>query len=333
MEDSIQPTIPTKQVSFARNIFFSIIVFCLFTVSAGTWLASKNIPPPGDFPINTVIEIVPGMSIQEIAKFLAEKKVVESELMLYAVLLTYYDPTDIKASDYVFTEPIDVFAVAQRLTEGDFDSTLISFTHREGERASEVAKNASAILEDFDSALFIEHALPYEGKLYPDTYRIPATYTADELLTLMFNAYETTMEPLRARIAVHDLTEEQIIILASIIEREANTPESMKMVSGILQNRLAIMMPLQVDASVEYILDKPLGELTPADLLVDSPYNTYRTFGLPPTPIGNPGLTSIMAVLEPTPSDYYFYITGNDGEFYYAKTFDEHKLNIARHLR
>jgi len=124
-----------------------------------------------------------------------------------------------------------------------------------------------------------------------------------------------------------------VINMASLLEREANTEESMKMVSGILQNRLAEGMRLQADASLEYVLNRPLGTLTAEDLEIDSPYNTYRYDGLPPTPIGNPGLTSIMAVLEPTPSDYFYYLTDEDGEFHYAKTFDEHRANIKRYLR
>ena len=92
-------------------------------------------------------------------------------------------------------------------------------------------------------------------------------------------------------------------------------------------------MPLQADASIEYVLDKPLNELTADDLKIESPYNTYLNQGLPPTPIGNPGLEAILAVLEPAQTDDLFYITGNDGEFYYAKTFDEHRLNIARYLK
>jgi len=141
------------------------------------------------------------------------------------------------------------------------------------------------------------------------------------------------MAPLRDQIASSSLTEEQVIIMASVIEREANSPESMGYVAGILQNRLAIGMYLQVDASIEYILNKTLAELVPEDLKIDSPYNTYTNPGLPPTPIGNPGMTSILAVLNPTPSNYLFYITGNDGTFYYARTFDEHRVNIARYLR
>ena len=105
------------------------------------------------------------------------------------------------------------------------------------------------------------------------------------------------------------------------------------MVAGILRKRLDLGMALQVDASIEYILDKKLNQLTAEDLKIDSPYNTYQYAGLPPTPIGNPGLNSIMAVIYPTQSDNLYYITDNAGQFHYAKTFAEHKANVARYLR
>jgi UPF0755 protein len=92
-------------------------------------------------------------------------------------------------------------------------------------------------------------------------------------------------------------------------------------------------MPLQVDASIEYVLDKPLSELQPEDLKIESPYNTYLNIGLPPTPIGNPGLVAIEAILRPIKTEYMFYITGTDGNFYYAKDFAEHRQNIAKYLR
>ena len=84
---------------------------------------------------------------------------------------------------------------------------------------------------------------------------------------------------------------------------------------------------------MEYIFDKPLKELTAEDLKMDTPYNTYLYRGLTPTAIGNPGLDALKAVLEPTPSEYMFYITGDDGNFYYAKTFDDHRQNISKYLR
>ncbi len=288
---------------------------------------------PVDFPVSTPIEVLPGSGVKATAVLLEEKHVVKSRFLLYAVLYLYHDPKALKASVYRFTEPMDVYAVADKLVVGDFVSSLIHFTHREGERTTEIAENAKGTLTNFDVNTFLQLAVPQEGRLFPDTYLIPPDYSATDLLKTMTDAYEINVAPLRTQIAASTLTENEVITLASIIEREANSPESMKMVSGILQNRLKIGMALQTDASIEYILNKPLKDLTAKDLEVDSPYNTYSHRELPPTPIGNPGLAAIKAVLEPTQSDYLYYITDSDGNFHYAKTFEEHKVNVARWLK
>ena len=288
---------------------------------------------PSNFPSNTPIEVVPGSSISAITKQFQQAGVVRSDLLLYFVLLTSYTPEDVKASTYLFSEPKDVYAVAEALIAGDFDSLLIPFIHREGEPVKEIGRNASSKLTNFSAEEFLMLASTSEGRLFPETYKIPKTFTPKELFTLMTDTYEEKVSPLRAQIKAKNLPEQDVIILASIIEREANSTTSMKLVSGILQNRLALDMALQVDASMEYILEKPLKELTAEDLKIDTPYNTYLYRGLPPTAIGNPGLDAIIAVLEPTQSEYMFYITGNDGEFYYARNFDEHRQNIAKYLR
>lgn len=326
------PTIPTPRPRLLKRLLWFILC-SLLLIFCVCWYAVSFVPAPASFPVNRPIEIVPGMSVKAIARTLAEGGYIQSELLLYGILLSNYEPSDLKASTYVFAEPLDVFAIAERLTEGDFTSSLIPFTHIEGERATTIAATAEATLQNFDSEEFLRLAVPLEGTLFPDTYLVPRDFSAVDLIDTMVTAYEATIAPLRGQIASSSLTEAEVVILASIIEREANSPESMKMVSGILQNRLRDNMPLQVDASVEYILDKPLAELTPEDLQSDTPYNTYLNRGLPPTAIGNPGLTAIMAVIDPTPSPYFFYITDTDGTFHYAETFDEHRLNIARYLR
>jgi UPF0755 protein len=150
---------------------------------------------------------------------------------------------------------------------------------------------------------------------------------------LLRRSFDEAIVPLESAIESSDFSLEQILILASIIEREANTPESMRLVSSVFQNRIAIGMPLQADASIEYILDKPLNELTATDLDIDSPYNTYVNPGLPPTPIGNPGLQAIEAVLFPAESSFIFYITDNNGEFHFAETYEQHLRNIDQYLR
>jgi UPF0755 protein len=253
--------------------------------------------------------------------------------LFYTILLTLYEPTDVKASTYVFDQPYNAFDVAKKIVTGDFTSNLVRITHKEGERASQLATTVHEAIPSIATEEFIAVATPKEGYLFPETYFLPPHFTASDVVNTLTAAYEEFMLPYRAKIAAGTLTEAEVVVLASIVEREANDEESMGMVAGILQNRLAIGMPLQADASIEYILDKPLKELTPEDLEVDSPYNTYSHNGLPPTPIGNPGRTALLSVIEPTPSDYLFYITDETGTFHYATTYEDHKRNIARYLR
>ncbi len=296
------------------------------------WIQSAK-QPPADFPIAKPVVIEAGETVSGIVQSFKAANIVQSELLLYITLLTQYTPSDIKASTYVFDQPYDVFAIAEKLAEGDFTSNLVRLTHREGERVSILAESVHSALPAIATSTFIAEALPYEGTLFPETYFLPPHFTSQDVIQTLRDSYETFIAPYRATIASSSLTEADVVTLASIVEREADSEESMGMVAGILRNRLDIGMPLQADASMEYVLDKPLGALVPADLKIDSPYNTYLNKGLPPTPIGNPGAVAIQAVLEPIPSDYLFYITGNDGNFYYATSYEDHKRNIARYLR
>ena len=249
------------------------------------------------------------------------------------MLNIFYDPKNIKASTYVFEEPLSTFSVAQKLVTGDFDNDLLKFTHIEGERATDIALRAKETLINFDDKRFLELAIPLEGRLYPDTYLIPKTFTAEQLVDLMLKTFNEKTHSIQPKLESYSLKFSDILILASILEREANSPESMRIISDILQRRLKEGMALQTDASVEYILNKSLKELTAEDLKIDSPYNTYTNRGLPPTPIGNPGLIAITAVLEPTPSNFVYYITDKDGNFHYAKTYQEHLHNVNQYLR
>jgi UPF0755 protein len=308
------------------------LVLVIFTVLTGFALFTLN-KPPSDFIAPTAVTIDSGTSVKAITAELAAAKVVRSESLLYYILLFFYEPSDVKASTYVFDTPLSTREVAERLVIGEFDNDLIRFTHYEGERATSIADNAEATLIDFDKEVFLARAVPLEGKLYPETYYIPKTFSADELIDIMLQTFAEETEDVQPLIDASSLSFEEVLVLASILEREANSPESMRIVSGILQGRVEAGMPLQADASVEYILNKPLKELTPDDLKIDSPYNTYLNRGLPPTPIGNPGRTAIMAVLQPEITDYVFYITDPEGTFHYAVTYDEHKQNIERYLR
>src|SRR5690606_13234929 len=158
-------------------------------------------------------------------------------------------------------------------------------------------------------------------------------FKQEDLIELMQQTFNERMEEYGEDIQNSGLTMNEIVTLASIVEREAGDGDTKPLVAGVLLNRLAIDMPLQVDAVFYYILGKTSAELTKADLRMDSPFNTYINKGLPPTPIANPGLDSILAVLHPIESDYYYYLTAPDGTFHYAATHDEHTTNKARYLR
>ena len=324
MNESVE--IKRKRIwPFSIPLTFTIILIdlVLFGAAYVYWL---NLPDT-DFPTESTITIEPGMSVSTITALLAEQNIVKSDQLLYAILVLEDYSTKIKASTYRFSEPLTTKEVAERLATGEFSNDLTTVTIPEGFSVREI----DSFLPDslVDSEVF---QVADEGFLFPDTYFVPSTFTAADLRTLM-------QETLRERLAEIEYassstyTTEELITFASLVEREANTPESMRLVAGILQNRLDIGMALQVDASVAYGLKKSGTLLTREDLTIDGPYNTYTRAGLPIGPIANPGLEAIKAVLNPEPSEYFYYITGNDGNFYYATTLDEHNLNVARYLR
>ena len=328
---------PTRKSHYWLWLFiaFDILVLTPALVVGGLWYIYNQAPQTF---VPQTITIEPGDSVAVIAQKLEDKKIVRSALLLKLTLRLTQDATQIKAGAYEFTNPQTTQEIAEHLVSGDIVHELVSLTFVEGLRTQEYAKIARSALPSVTEAEFISLTKGMEGTLFPETYFVPTEFTAEELVALMISTHSAVTDRYQDAILTQGFTLDEALILASIIEREANTPESMRMVAGILKNRLDIGMALQTDASIEYVLDTPLGELPPGQLAaelreLDSPYNTYLYPGLPPTPIGNPGEIAISAVAYPIESDYFFYITGMDGEFYYAKTFAEHQQNIARYLR
>jgi UPF0755 protein len=171
-----------------------------------------------------------------------------------------------------------------------------------------------------------------EGFLFPETYFFYQNVTTEEILKKMQDTYTEKVTPLISSLGLDQKQERKVIILASILEEEGKTTEDKKMIAGILLNRIEKGMPLQVDASINYIKGMA-SDVSFSDLEIESPYNTYKNKGLPPGPISNPGLDSIMAALHPTKSKFIYYLTGVDGTFHYAITFEEHVRNKEKYLR
>lgn len=287
--------------------------------------------PPVSFPAETRIEVPRGVSAAEAAQLLAEHDVVRSRLALQVALRLFAGETGVQAGAYWFDMPIGTLGVARALSSGAHSLPLAALTVPEGLHIREMDALVAERLGIPEGA-FAAAAEGKEGYLFPETYHIPEDFTAEELVQLMYEESQSRFSSLDGAVERSGRTLEEIVTMASILEREARSEESMRIVAGILWRRYDTGMRLQVDASFVYLLGKASDDVTREDLALDSPYNTYRYAGLPPTPIANPGQQSLMAALDPLSSPYLFYLTDTDGVFHYARTYEEHQENVLRYL-
>src|SRR3989344_1590366 len=289
--------------------------------------------PPADFPVGVSITVPSGASLYKIAELLKEKGVIRSEAAFTLTVRYRGAESRLLAGDYLFSSALSLSQVVGRLVGGVHGIERMRITIPEGTSVAGMGRIFKKTFLQFDDAQFVTLAGESEGYLFPDTYFFFSTATSGPIIdTLKKNFLEKT-DLLYQEATANKKSWSDLVIMASIIEEETVTPKDRRIVSGILWKRLAKKMPLQVDAHFAYDIGKNSETLTLDDLKIDSPYNTYRNYGLPPTPISNPGLDAIDAALHPETSPYFFYLSGKDGVIYYAKTFEEHKLNKERYLR
>lgn len=185
----------------------------------------------------------------------------------------------------------------------------------------------------FKKEEFVSFAADEEGFLFPDTYRFFKITTPEKVIEKIKNNFENKVKEFLPEIARQKKSLLDIVIMASLIEKEVSNAEDRALVSGILWKRIKEGIGLQVDASLTYILEKKGDELTQKDLKIDSLFNTYKYRGLPKGPISNPGLDAIRAAIFPKNSLYLFYLSDKEGVTHYAKNFEEHKENKLHYLR
>jgi UPF0755 protein len=319
-----------------RNSLFVILRRVIFIIALCTVILLTYFNSNNNYE-STVVTIEKGASAASVASIIAESGVVRTETLLYAALVGVGNPSTIKAGSYIFEEGLSTYEIAKLIYQQVPQDPLISITLPEGITAQEMGALFASKLPEFDVDEFLNLSANDEGYLWPETYFVTETFTARDAYELLKETAVTEQANLFSN-SDTSLTDEEVVILASIVEREANTAESMRMVAGILLNRLEISMPLQADATVEYVLDDKIGALPPGQLAeyletLDSPYNSYLYPGLPPTPIGNPGADALQAVLRPAETSDLYYITDDEGQFHYAETYEEHVNNVERYLR
>lgn len=286
---------------------------------------------PKHFPVGETITIPQGVTTEEIAVLLEDADVIESKKLFLGLTRIFFNGNSIKAGDYFFSNKVGPLVVAYRVATGLYGVEPVQVTFAEGFTIREIANRVEGTFSHITAKEFTKKAEGLEGYLFPDTYSFPPKVSAETIIDTMYGEFQKQIRNLEQEI-VFDRPLSDIVIMASILEREARKFETKQIVSGILWERLTIGMPLQVDAVFGYILNRETFHPSLEDLEIDSPYNTYKYRGLPPGPISNPGIESLRAAVNPTKSKYLFYLTGRDGVMYYAETFEGHRENRRRYL-
>ncbi|MDQ5957681.1 MAG: Endolytic murein transglycosylase [Patescibacteria group bacterium] len=312
----------TRIIPNHRNIAITICAVAIVLLF-GTYISFFSAPK--DFPIKEFIEIEKGASIQTAAEALKEKQVIKSVTamkMMYKLGLG--DGDNVIAGEYFFEAKLPLWTVVWRVSRGNLGVEYIRVTIPEGLTLAQMGKLLEKKLPNFNRGRYTLLTRGQEGFLFPDTYFFAPTATEDDVVEEMRQNFEDKIDPFRKDVGISGRSLEEIITMASIIEKEGITSESRRVISGILWKRIEAGMKLQVDAVFPYIFGKNTFDLTRKDLQFDSPYNTYRYEGLPPGPIASPSIDSIEAALYPEMSPYWFYLSDMRSQMHYARTYDEH---------
>jgi len=313
----------------------SIILLTVLLLSAGAavlwWKNGSRAQDPAN-KTSQIFVVAKGEGVREIANSLKQKRLIKDPIVFFLQTKRLGLDKDLEAGDFRLSPSMSLYEIIQNLTHGTLD---IWVTIPEGIRAEEIAnilkKNTPSYKPDWRETLATR-----EGYLFPDTYLIPRDADINLVMSLLnknFSKKYTGTDGGKSR-----LTQQEIVTIASLVEREAKFAQDRPLVASVIFNRLGIGMKLDIDATVQYALGWQEDEktwwkknLTSDDLKISSPYNTYRNAGLPPTPISNPGLSSILSVTNPAKTNYLFYISDKYGHLHFATTIKEHNANIQKY--
>lgn len=318
-----------------------ILVFLIILIVIFAYIANQaGYIPTAERPEEVEIFIPMGSSARKVVKILGKADVARNSAILsYYLSYTGID-SRLKSGHYVFYKDSNVKDISDILEKGPVLTTKWltipeGYTLKKiGERISGKGKLKKFKFDELvgNPGSFSKYAFlkdpkikSLEGYLFPQTYKIDVNTDTQALVKLMLDQFEAETENLSWGIAaVKELTRHEIVVIASLIEREAKIPAERPLVASVIYNRLAIGMPLQIDATVQYALPNWKDRLLYKDLEVKSPYNTYRNKGLPPGPICSPGIESIKAALAPASTKYLYYVLKDDqGNHFFAETYKE----------
>ena len=332
-----------------RNVWVwgiaALAVLIVLFAFANSWYASQMEPADAGDAKELLVKVKPGVTSGEIADILADKRLIKNRtVFLFAAKSAGLDKA-LQAGEYFLSRSMSVKQIIEVMAKGV--TADIQVTIPEGYTVEQIA----GLLEEKGLARkerFLALARTYapfdraesrpgvkyraEGFLFPDTYRINRDAGEEEILKLLSQEFARKFGPeLQAQAKASGMSIYDVIILASLIEREVQLAKERPMVARVFLNRIKIDMPLQSCATIQYILGYAKEELTIADTQLPSPYNTYLHPGMPPGPVANPGLPSIKAALNPVEGDWlYFVVDGKTGGHRFSRTLAEHEAAIGQ---
>ncbi|HVZ58561.1 MAG TPA: endolytic transglycosylase MltG [Patescibacteria group bacterium] len=308
---------------FFASIFIVVLLFM--------WYGQSLSPANTHNTTQTTFVISPGEGLRAVAKNLKKNNLIKNDIAFTIMVFVSGLDKKIQAGDFRLSPSESSRQIAQDLTKGTLD---IWVTIPEGKRAEEIAAIFKTKLSNYDLS-WNQQLNQHEGYLFPDTYLIPHDADIQAIITMMTDNFSKKYAQVTNSTS---MSQNQIVILASLIEREANTKEDRPLISSVLHNRLDLGMPLQVDATVQYALGYDTTQktwwrknLSLDELHTPSDYNTYVNPGLPSGPICNPGLAALQAAANPAKTNYLYYITDKNGINHYASTLDQHNANIKKY--
>ena len=296
----------------------------------------------GDGSRHTDFAVKAGANLANVSARLSEANLVGSEMFFKLYMRLTGKAGKIKFGVYNLNDGMSAAKIAQAITSGK--TKTISITIAEGLHNRQIAdlfveKKFFASRDEFmqfaaKKSILDKYKIPaqsVEGYLFPDTYFLPQGYPKDKIIEHMIeHFYEKVKEvknfPTDPR-KIHET-----VILSSIVEREAKLKDERPLIAAVFHNRLRDSEPLESCATVQYLFEKPKARLFYRDLEVESPYNTYKVRGLPPGPIGSPGIAAIQATVNPEKTDYKFFVLKGDDAHHFSKDFKEHNAAKKKYI-
>ncbi|MCZ8514656.1 endolytic transglycosylase MltG [Paenibacillus filicis] len=340
-----------------RRLIWTLVILILAAAGAASgfllYIGSSLKPMPASKEAKRIVYPA-GMSTTELSSLLEAEGLIRSGSVFTWYLKYKKQGARFQAGEYEMTPGLTPDQIIERLNQGQtVKEDTLKLTVPEGYTVRQIAEKLQSIGIGADA--FLQAAQQFkgaqgsvaaqipeqpairtrlEGYLFPDTYEWKKDVRPEEIVETMAGELDTKLAQFpdwQAALQKRGLTVHQLLTVASLIEREVALEEERPLVSSVIYNRLQKGMPLQIDATVQYLFDKPKERLLEKDLQLESPYNTYLHPGLPPGPIASPSLASIRAALYPVETKYLFYVTKKDGSkgHLFAETYEQHQKNIA----